>query len=46
MLVEKFIPNTPIKKIDAGSVGYTSPSNIALVKYWGKKRIKFLQIHL
>ena len=37
MLVEEFIPNTPIKKIDAGSVGYTSPSNIALVKYWGKK---------
>ena len=37
MLVEKFIPNIPSKKIDAGSVGFTSPSNIALVKYWGKK---------
>ena len=37
MHVEEFIPNTPQKKIGEGSVGFTSPSNIALVKYWGKK---------
>ena len=37
MPVEEFIPNTPPKEIDSGVVGCTSPSNIALVKYWGKK---------
>ena len=37
MLVEEFIPNIPSKKIADGSLGFTSPSNIALVKYWGKK---------
>lgn len=37
MHVEEFIPNIPQKKIGEGSVGFTSPSNIALVKYWGKK---------
>ena len=37
MHVEEFIPNTSPKEIGRGSVGCVSPSNIALVKYWGKK---------
>lgn len=31
--------------LQAGEVSAKSPSNIALVKYWGKKKIKSLQIH-
>ena len=30
----------------SGIVEWNSPSNIALVKYWGKKQIKYLKIHL
>jgi len=37
MLVEEFIPNTPSKNIGSGAIGFSSPSNIALVKYWGKR---------
>lgn len=31
-----FIPEKELKMLDNGSVSYQSPSNIALVKYWGK----------
>lgn len=37
MLVEEFIPKTPSKNIGSGAIGFSSPSNIALVKYWGKR---------
>ena len=37
MLVEKFIPNTPIKKINECSEVNTSTSNISLEKYCCKK---------
>ena len=36
MVVEEFIPNKKFKFIDHAIVGSKSPSNIALVKYWGK----------
>ena len=32
-----FIPIEYNKILDGGKVTYRSPSNIALVKYWGKK---------
>ena len=39
MLSEKdFIFNTNINYIENGSFEWSSPSNIALVKYWGKKQ--------
>nr|WP_321233031.1 diphosphomevalonate decarboxylase [uncultured Psychroserpens sp.] len=34
---EYFIPKPYSKTLDNGSVTWSSPSNIALVKYWGKK---------
>lgn len=37
MTVHNFIPNKKINQIKNGSVTWSSPSNIALVKYWGKK---------
>jgi diphosphomevalonate decarboxylase len=37
MLVEEFIPKPYTKESESGSVKWSSPSNIALVKYWGKK---------
>lgn len=37
MTAQDFIPKTYTKSIDNGSVTWSSPSNIALVKYWGKK---------
>lgn len=36
MLAQSFIPTTTYKQLEAGSISYQSPSNIALVKYWGK----------
>jgi len=36
MLNEQFIPNSYSQKPDKGNVSWQSPSNIALVKYWGK----------
>ena len=36
MFEAQFIPKTYIKKVDSGRVSWQSPSNIALVKYWGK----------
>jgi diphosphomevalonate decarboxylase len=32
----QFIPKSYPKKVDSGSFSWQSPSNIALVKYWGK----------
>lgn len=37
MIVEEFIPKPYNKELASGSVKWSSPSNIALVKYWGKK---------
>jgi len=37
MTEKDFIPNSYTTLNDEGDVSYTSPSNIALVKYWGKK---------
>ncbi|WP_298495023.1 diphosphomevalonate decarboxylase [uncultured Algibacter sp.] len=37
MIVEDFIPKSSSKSIEKGSFTWSSPSNIALVKYWGKK---------
>ncbi|APQ16943.1 diphosphomevalonate/mevalonate 3,5-bisphosphate decarboxylase family protein [Maribacter hydrothermalis] len=37
MTEKDFIPNSYTTLNDEGEVSYTSPSNIALVKYWGKK---------
>jgi len=36
MLIERFLPKQYSKTLDKGSVSWQSPSNIALVKYWGK----------
>lgn len=37
MIQEQFIPKTYKNSIEKGSYTWSSPSNIALVKYWGKK---------
>ncbi|PQV51396.1 diphosphomevalonate decarboxylase [Jejuia pallidilutea] len=37
MTEENFIPKPYTNLIDSGSFTWASPSNIALVKYWGKK---------
>ncbi|MEH6535073.1 MAG: diphosphomevalonate decarboxylase [Psychroserpens sp.] len=37
MTEEHFIPKTYSKTLENGSFTWSSPSNIALVKYWGKK---------
>ncbi|MEP3372167.1 MAG: diphosphomevalonate decarboxylase [Maribacter dokdonensis] len=37
MSEKDFIPSSYITLKEEGIVGYTSPSNIALVKYWGKR---------
>ncbi|ERI62836.1 MAG: diphosphomevalonate decarboxylase [Capnocytophaga sp.] len=37
MLVDKFIPKPYTQKVEAAKVQHRAPSNIALVKYWGKK---------
>ena len=37
MLTNQFIPINSTKKVINGEVSWSSPSNIALVKYWGKK---------
>ena len=37
MIVNDFIPKSHSNQIEKGRVAWESPSNIALVKYWGKK---------
>lgn len=38
MIEKSFVPSRYPQQINNGSVGWQSPSNIALVKYWGKKK--------
>lgn len=38
MIEKEFIPQSYSNSIDNGSFTWSSPSNIALVKYWGKKK--------
>lgn len=38
MTEKDFIPKAYSSKIESGKVTWESPSNIALVKYWGKKK--------
>ena len=38
MTEQQFIPQPYSKSIEDGSVTWSAPSNIALVKYWGKKK--------
>lgn len=37
MIEKDFLPQPYTKEVDTGSVTWQSPSNIALVKYWGKR---------
>ena len=37
MIVEEFIPKPYKQLLENGTAAYSAPSNIALVKYWGKK---------
>ncbi len=37
MIEEDFVPSPYMNEVEEGKVTYRSPSNIALVKYWGKK---------
>lgn len=37
MIVKEFISKPHLKTVNRGSFTWSSPSNIALVKYWGKK---------
>ena len=37
MLVEKFIPKAYSERVEAAKVRHRAYSNIALVKYWGKR---------
>ncbi|WP_157208696.1 diphosphomevalonate/mevalonate 3,5-bisphosphate decarboxylase family protein [Mariniflexile maritimum] len=38
MAQQQFIPKKYNSTIDSGKVSWESPSNIALIKYWGKKK--------
>lgn len=38
MTTQNFIPKSYINSVESGSFTWSSPSNIALVKYWGKKK--------
>ncbi|OYX22897.1 MAG: diphosphomevalonate decarboxylase [Flavobacteriales bacterium 32-35-8] len=38
MTEQQFIPNPYTKTVETGKITWESPSNIALVKYWGKKK--------
>lgn len=38
MTEKEFIPSPYTKSVSSGKTTYKSPSNIALVKYWGKKK--------
>ncbi len=43
MTEQDFIPKSYLKSLENGSVTWSSPSNIALVKYWGKKESQMPQ---
>ena len=36
MMEKDFVPNQNLEYLEEGAVGWKAPSNIALVKYWGK----------
>ncbi|MBP0903531.1 diphosphomevalonate/mevalonate 3,5-bisphosphate decarboxylase family protein [Mariniflexile gromovii] len=38
MTEQQFIPKTYSNTVESGKVTWESPSNIALIKYWGKKK--------
>ena len=38
MTEQDFIPKPYLSDIENGKVTWESPSNIALIKYWGKKK--------
>src|SRR5690606_31339819 len=38
MTEQQFIPKPYTKTVESGKITWESPSNIALVKYWGKKK--------
>ena len=40
MTTQDFIPKSYLTNIENGSFTWSSPSNIALVKYWGKRNIQ------
>lgn len=40
MILEEFTVKNTTAKLAEGSVSWASPSNIALVKYWGKKKVQ------
>ena len=40
MIEKKFLYQSNGNKIKKGSISVQSPSNIALVKYWGKKPVQ------
>jgi diphosphomevalonate decarboxylase len=37
MSIGQFIPKKYLQVVESGKVTWSSPSNIALVKYWGKE---------
>ena len=37
MSIGQFIPKKYLQVVESGKVSWSSPSNIALVKYWGKE---------
>ncbi|EDP98390.1 diphosphomevalonate decarboxylase [Kordia algicida OT-1] len=43
MEIATFLPKEYTEKIDNGTVTWKSPSNIALIKYWGKKEAQIPQ---
>lgn len=43
MEISAFLPKTYTKNIDNGTVTWKAPSNIALIKYWGKKESQIPQ---
>ncbi|MGO4912718.1 diphosphomevalonate/mevalonate 3,5-bisphosphate decarboxylase family protein [Leeuwenhoekiella sp. W20_SRS_FM14] len=40
MTISKFLPSEYTQALTSKSVSYASPSNIALVKYWGKQSVQ------
>jgi hypothetical protein len=36
-----FIPESSLENLEEGKVAWQTPSNIALVKYWGKKEPQY-----
>ena len=45
MNVEEFIPTKKFELIEKANISCKAPSNIALIKYWGKKTFRSHQTH-